>query len=374
MVKALVIDRTRCTTRSAVSLIVLVGALLLVYWHSRAFTGHAFLDARVYADALRHFSRGESPYFLPGELPFIYPPIFLIVAHWLARLLTPALGWKLYLLAHMASVLGVPFVLRRFYLRSMGNVEAFALYLLTPGLAAEVVFFAGNIASLFYFAALLAAVPGLSDNRWYWFYVVTGLASATKISFLVLLLMPLFAGTGQFVASGITAAATFAMYFAQRLWAPQLYQQFQAALTRMTFTYRNYGEAPFGMTANLLSRFHVQGFALPGIVQAIFAGTICWVLWRLRGERNARDEAWLSLIIIAIVLVNPRMEVYDETTALLPAYFLFLSNYRLWLSWILAAVSFAGFLIGHGAIGQLFILTSAFIVGGITLRGRANLA
>jgi hypothetical protein len=162
------------------------------------------------------------------------------------------------------------------------------------------------------------------------------------------------------------------VYFAQRLCAPQLYQQFQATLTRMTFTYRNYGEAPFGMTANLLSRFHVQGFALPGVVQVIFAGTICCVLWRLRDHRNVRDERWRSLIIIAIVLVNPRMFVYDETTALLPAYFLLLSNYRLCLTRILAAVSFAGFFIGHGAIGQLLVLTSAFTVGATTFWDRRN--
>jgi hypothetical protein len=344
-----------------------------IYMEGRIFALHPFWDARIYADATTNLNRGKSPYILPYDLPFIYPPVFVLIASWLGRLLTPAVGWKLYLSVHIASVLGLPFVLARFYLRGLGKIEAFCLFLLAPFLFTETVFFAGNISSLCYCAALLAAAPGLSRNRWRWFYLVTVLASATKITFLLLLLLPLLSAVGQALPSAVATLVTFGVYLSQRIWMPGLYRQFQEALSRQTFTARNYGMAPYGVTANLLERFHIMGFVIPAAVQIVFAGVILLTLLRLRSQVDPRDERWLALILIAILLINPRMFVYDVTTGLLPAYVLFIAGMRLPVTWLLAAISILGFFIGHGAMGFLFLLLSAFVVGVASLKGAGEM-
>jgi hypothetical protein len=340
----------------------------LLYLTGRAFALHPlFWDARIYADAITNFNQGKSPYILPHSLPFIYPPVFVLIGGWLARLLPPNLGWKLYLSAHIASVLGLPLVLARFYLRGLGKMEALALFLLAPFMVTEAVFFAGNISSLWYCAALLAAGPGLSANRWKWFYLVTVLASATKITFLLLLLLPLLAGAGQVLGSVITTLVTLGIYLSQKILMPDLYGQFREALSTQTFTARSYGIAPYGVTANLLERFHIMGFAIPAAVQIVFAGAILISLWRLRSRIDPRDERWLALIILALLLINPRMFVYDVTTGLLPVYFLLIAGARLPVTWLLTAISICGFFIGHGYIGFLFLLLSAFVVGMVSL-------
>jgi hypothetical protein len=180
---------------------------------------------------------------------------------------------------------------------------------------------------------------------------------------LLLLLLPLLAGAGQMLPTAIAALVTFGVYLSQRIWMPELYRQFRQALSNQTFSSRNYGFAPYGAMANLLDRFHIMGFVIPGAVQIIFAGVILFCLLRLRSQVDPRDERWLALIIIAILLINPRMFLYDMTTGVVPAYMLLIANMRLPVTWLLIAISILGFFIGHGAIGFLFLLLSAFVIG-----------
>jgi hypothetical protein len=322
-----------------------------------------------------HFRQGKSAYYLPGELPFIYPPIFVFVGSWMARALTPVLGWKIYLITSMGSVLGTPLVLAHAYLRRLGWADALTMFLLSPFALTEQVFFGANISSAFYFFALLAGAVGVAQNRWLWFYLVIVLAAAVKVTFLLLLLLPLLAGIGQITSSVVTTSMTCSIYLLQKIMIPGIYQQFRVALFNQTFTARNYGYAPFGVTANLLTRFHVVAYVIPGAIQITFALsillTMLWLRHRMRSGRvPLRDDRWLALIIIAIVLINPRMFDYDVTTGLVPAYFLLVANWRSPVALLLAAISLSGFFIGHGAIGFLFVLLSGFVVGAGSLATR----
>ena len=354
--------------RSILLLLLCVAFAPLLYQHCQAYIGRPFGDTRIYAHAIDNFNRGKSPYVLPGELPYIYPPIFIWVGSLLSRLLTPALGWTLYIAVQAAGVIAIPFIVARFYLRSLGYVEAAALFALSPFAITENALIGGNVAQPIYCAALWAAAPGLSANRWKWFYVVIVPAAAVKVTFLVLLLLPLLAGIGQMLPSAITAAITGCVYLLQKVASPQLYAQFQQTLSRQTFAARNYGFAPFGAAANLLWRFHISSFILPGAVQILFAAAILFILWRLRAQTARQDEQWLAVILAAIVLVNPRMFESDVSIGLLPAYFLLLTNWKRPSTWLLAAISFSGFFIRHGALGLLFLFVSAFIAGFLRLR------
>lgn len=344
--------------------VVLISILVApyIYLQSLQFIAPPFWDARIYADAIIRFVHGGSPYDAHNQLPFIYPPLFLIVGSWLSRLLTPAIGWKLFILANFFSVTVIPFVLARFYVKQRG-IECFILYLLTPMALTEEIFFGGNVASLCYCAALLAGARGLSRGRWILFYATVGLAATVKITFLALLLLPLMVQAGQAIASTITAATTCITYLAQQIFLPDLYQSFEGALSHQTFGARNYGIAPFGVTANLLHRFHENGFIIPGGTQVLFAGMVVLALGGIRNRIDTKDPRWLALVVIAIALINPLMFDYDITTAVIPSYFLLFSNLDRRGTWVLLTICCAGFFIGHGAIGFLFLLVSAFAVG-----------
>lgn len=354
-------------SRSLVLILLCILLAPLLHQYSMAYMVHHFGDARIYGDAITRFRAGQSPYGLTAELPFIYPPIFAIAGKWLAGLLTPAVGWRIYTAVHVTSVIAVPFILARFYLRELGYVEAFALFILAPFAVTENAVLGGNVAHPVYCAALLAAAPGLARNRWKWFYVIVVLASAVKITFLALLLLPILAGEGQVISSAITALVTGAIYLSQILWLPDLYRQFRMALTNQTFGARNYGFAPFGAAANLLERLHISGYFIPGAVEILFVAAILLVLWQLRRLRKPEGSQWLALILVSIVLVNPRMFESDVATGLVAAYFLLLSNWRSPSTWFLAAFSTSGFFIRHGALGFLFLFTSAFLAGAWSL-------
>ncbi len=341
----------------------------LLYQHGKVYIARPFWDARVYADAIIDFNHKQSPYVLPpGELPYIYPPIFIWIGSSLSRVFTPALGWKLYITVHVLSVTALPFILARFYLRDLGYAEAVALFLLAPFAITETALFGGNVAQPFYCAALLAATPGLSTNRWRWFFVVVCLAAAVKITFMTLLLLPLLAGVGQTLPSAVSTGIIAGTYVVQKICSPHLYHQFRDTLSSQTFAARNVGFAPFGVTTNLLWHFHISGIALPGAVQILSTATILFVLWRLRSQTERCDARWLALILVAIVLVNPRMFLSEVTIGLLAAYFLLISNWRLPATWALVAISFAGFFVRHGGLGYLFLFISAFVVGAWSLR------
>ena len=162
---------------------------------------------------------------------------------------------------------------------------------------------------------------------------------------LALLLLPLMVQAGQAIASTITAATTCITYLAQQIFLPDLYQSFEGALSHQTFGARNYGIAPFGVTANLLHRFHENGFIIPGGTQVLFAGMVVLALGGIRNRIDTKDPRWLALVVIAIALINPLMFDYDITTAVIPSYFLLFSNLDRRGTWVLLTICCAGFFI-----------------------------
>lgn len=351
-----------------------IAAAPFLYRRAWLFLRAPFWDAHIYASAIMQFRRLGSPYAIPHQLPFIYPPSFAMAGNQLAWILGPRLGWALFLFFHFASVIAIPFILARYYLPQLGRWQSFALYLLAPGLLNVEIFFGANIASLCYCVCFAAAIPGLARNTWTWFYIAVLAAGSIKITFLALLLLPLFAGQRQILRSGVVTAVTFCGYLSQKMFFPRLYGEFQTALTSQTFAARNYGIAPFGAVANLLHHFHRDGFLIPGAVQILFVAILLSLLWVVHSHVPARSGYWLAVLLIVISLVNPRMFDYDIGTAIVPAYFLLLSEWRNRWAWLLAAVSVTMFFVGHGAIGFLFLLVSAFALGitRLAIDGRDN--
>jgi len=360
---------TNFTERQRAVVLLLLLAILspLVLSHVRRWETKPFWDANGYAEGITGYGRdgtATSAYVVPGYTPIDYPPVFILGGHWLARILTPEVGYPLYLLTHIFCLVGLPFLLVRFYLPGMGFLEAYLLLAIAPLYLGEEVLFATNIASICYFLIFVTAIPGLRRNRWIWFYAAIILASSLKIIFLLFLLLPLLLGTAEILPSAITVAATCCIYIGQMIMVPDLYREFRKMISiNIIYSTGNYGYALYGMVANLLKRFHSMDRIIPGAAQVIFAIAIVAVLLRLRTRVRPRDPRWVALVILAFFLITPRLADYDTVTALLPAYFLLLPTWRSPLTLALLALSFAGLFVGHGAVGLLFLLISGFIVG-----------
>lgn len=341
------------------------------------FTANHLIDAKVYIAAIHNVHRGISPYLTPpGVLPFVYPPIVAFAGGWFYSLLGAA-GWPLYLCLVLVAYLSLPFLIGRYYLglRDWQLCLAMSVFFLTPfNISIASGLLSGNIATPCYAAALLAAIPGIRSGRWRTFFVVVFFIALIKVTFLLLLLLPLLSREKRWRGSVLCFGATGCAYLLQIALAPNLYRSFQQAVYRWGFAGLNYGFSPFGEAANTLHRFHRYQFLLPWAVEVVFAAAVLLslVLVRMRLASKYHGGLGLALILVSIVLLNPRMMLYDVTVGILPVYFLMLQGVRSIprLAMPLLLLSAVGFFIGHGVLGFLFLFTSAFIVGLRCLYGK----
>jgi hypothetical protein len=351
-----------------IALLLLLAALApFLCARSRQWVNAPFWDAKGYALGIDGYARDHTPvssYEIPIFTPIDYPPIFILGGDLLARILTPNVGYLLYLFLHFACLIGLPFLLAGFFLNGMTGLEALLLLAISPHFMGEEVFFATNIASICYFLIFLSAIPGLRSNRWLWFYTVIALTSSIKIIFLGFLIVPFFLGIAQLIPSIVTVVVTASIYVAQMIWVPDLYREFRRMLSsNIVYSTGNYGYAVWGMVANSLKRFQSMDRILPGIAQILFASLVMLVLFKLRGKVQPRDPRWVALVILSFFLILPRLWDYDTITALLPAYYLLLPTWRSPVTIGLIVVSVLGLFIGHGAVGLLVLLISAAGVG-----------
>jgi hypothetical protein len=339
----------------------------LIYLRTRNLANSPFWDAKGYAEGIDGYARDHTPrssYEVPDYTPIDYPPIFILGGDLLARILTPGVGYRLYLWSHFACLIGFPFLLARYYLRGMTGLEGLVLLVISPQFIGEVVFYAANIASVCYFLIFLSAIPGLKHNRWIWLYIAIVLTSSIKIIFQLFLILPLFLGTAQLIPSFGATAATVCLYAVQMITVPDLFLEFRKMLSsNVVYSTGNYGYAVFGMVANSLKRFHSIDRILPSVAQILFGSIVMLVLLKLRGRVQPRDPRWVALVVVSFFLILPRLWVYDTFSALLPAYFLLLPTWRSPLPIVLMTLSALGLFIGHGAVGLLLLLVSAFAVG-----------
>ncbi len=292
-------------------------------------------DLHVYARAVRFFRGGANPYYseMYEGLYFVYPPIVLYIASGLGSVLPGESEWALVAIVHLTCVLLAPFVLARYYLRAYWFTPAMAVLVLLAesrftGMKA---LYSANVAPSLYLVALLAAVPGTRKNRWGWFYLVVLLAGAVKITFVFMLLFPLLAGRRQWLQSIATGAGVGAMYAAQSKLVPALYAAYKWAVVQQVKVEHQYGYGVFGVVGSLDEKLHrplgIEAYAL----HAVVAGVILAMLFLLR-RRSAEvrePSLWMGLLVMTVIIVNPRMLHYDAYLALIAAYFVLAVVFRL---------------------------------------------
>jgi len=221
----------------------------------------------------------------------------------------------------------MPFVLTQYYFRrpwlSMGF--AYVIFIAEPGFSELVTLRGGNASAVFYLLALVTALPGLRRDRWGWFYLAVLLAGMVKIAFLLLLLLPIFAGKRQWLWSAACGLATMATYPLHRWLAPATYQDFVSAAYVQVVVRADLGHGILGAVANVERKLlHHRVDFLPYLVQTVFIIGIFLALLVIRRRELAKgnEGVWLALLLVAIVLCNPRIQPYDSYIGLFAAFVL----------------------------------------------------
>jgi hypothetical protein len=294
----------------------LVPILALYYKISPEGFHFDLVDARVYAVAIHDWLSGEDAYRITPQasLLYVYPPVFLYVAGWLARLLTPQVGWIVYLTLHIVATLALPWILYRFYLlESDCRLQGFySLFFAAPGFLGLLALRTGNIAVICWAAMLLAGSRGLIRNRWFVFYVVVFLCCSIKITFLPILLLPALCGRKQWPGIAVCAIAAAAGLWAQRWLTPTLYEHFQRNLKMQGSVMGDMGKGAFGILFHILHKAHHPGLLIPTAGYAIVALAVMAALVALRRRGCAGSfVSWPALVLTGILFMTPRVNYYD---------------------------------------------------------------
>ena len=324
----------RAEPRSPSTLLLLLFSTLaaLVFWLlHRGHVADLWLeDLPVYTRAIHSWLTQTNPYNADlSPLYFLYPPVFL----WMASLVSPLFphhaGAFVYAVTHMAATCALPLVLARFYFRRrwMGPIFALLLFFASPRFTGVLAFCGMNIASTLYLLALIAGIAGIRRNRWGWFYLAVIFAASIKISFLALLLLPLLAGRRQGWRSAGCAAAVIAVNLAEQAIWPSLYAGYQWSLHQGILVNQSYGYGLFGILASYHHTRNPQVGLGPYLVAALFSLGLVIAMFVLRRRLEQVGEAignpiWLALVLVTIILVNPRQMQYDVDIALFAGYLL----------------------------------------------------
>lgn len=328
---------------------------------------HLFWDSNAYADGIGRILRHQLPYDTdPSNIIFYaYTPAFAWAGACLAHLMHYPTGHALYDAIFFASTLTLQLILAPFFIRTLSRQQCVALLCLLPlTIFMSSNFWSGNMHTLFYAAALLAAITGLRRNQWLPYYAVTVIAAASQPVFLLLLLLPAFAGRRQILPTAATVIAVAAAHFVQRLATPQMYAAFQQSVAvHMTAT-RDFGEGVLGAATAWLP--HAPA-VIPLVLQLAFSAVILLTLLYLRRRVTPSDPRWWALLALAIILVNPRIMPYDSVLAIVPALFFLLTPTRSPARWPLVLATTAVCIVLHKHLGLTPLLVVGFVLGTRTL-------
>ena len=260
---------------------------------------------------------------LHGGSSLAYSPLFMIptvsVAKLLPLWLTIALfgiayfsGWLTQLWAGMQCATPD----ERRILRYVAPVLMFF-----PGLLLSDVITAGNVAYILYGLMLAAVAYGLKRGQWNWFYVAVLVAASVKVHLLTMLAIPLLCGRRQWMRATATGAIGLSLYALQsRIW-PEAFHVYMNSLKVMSNSKRDFGCAPVGILARILQSAGVP-IERPCIVfygvYAIALFLLLLGLSRLYREQRICFENWLPVMLIGVVLLNPRVQSYDIAAVSLP--------------------------------------------------------
>lgn len=335
--------RTRIGTPLAILL------FLAICWHFRS--DNILVDAHVYSRALNIRHHGGDPYLEDARLRFVYPPWFLLVPY------IGKVGWYLYLVVNVGSLLSIPYLISRYLQGTWATTTwCYLVFTLMPTLPGEESMMGGNLANILYAALLLSGLRGIRSSRWLAYYVAVFLFASVKPQMLCFLLLPLLWGAG-WIGSTLSVASVGATFGVQWALAPRLFKEFEMAVRSQLVTD---GDIGVGIPS-LFHNWHIS-VLMHFLVIAIF--TLC--MWMTRPHRN--DPAWISAILVLCVLANPRLIHYDIAVAAVPTLYVLANGFQRSpkLAGLCSVVLFLLFSLSlhKGMLGLLFSPLAVYVVSG----------
>lgn len=283
--------------------------------------GHdPYADAIEEQEAVHRLAPGvPTPY---GPFSYVYSPITLPLVKffgWLPLLAAGGIYWLLYVAGVTAQ--------SRFGLSLMTESERSVLRyfapaaIFFPGFLGSDILLSGNVAFILYGAALLAVNHALRTGSWRWFYAVVLIASCFKAPLLTLLAIPVLCARYQWGPAIGTGAAGLGLFGVQRLLWPQLFGNYLKAVELQFSFNRDFGFSPAGLFSGWLFDHHLRyspggmlfylAYAVPLIAALLYLSRRY-----LRGEFGTQQ--WLPVMLIGVLLLNPRLMEYDAAPVALP--------------------------------------------------------
>ena len=300
-------------------------------------------DLRIYGKALASLQSGHDPYsdaiaiqqqhhewvmshnMVDGDSPpysYVYSPITLPLLRAVGRVTLPLLipvYWALYAVGAIAALfVGVSLGEQkehRFLLYAAGVAPFF------PGLLANGILLSGNIAFMLYGGLLLAALFGWKKGRWWPFYAVVVAASCVKAPFLSFALLPALSARRQIIPAVATIAVGLILFAVQPVLWPSLFRHYLQAV-ELQFSYNHdFGCAPAGLFSQMLDAHHVSYAPWCYLFYAAYAvplaGGMIYFSRRFV-EGDFPITRWAPVLLVGIILLNPRIMEYDVAPIVLP--------------------------------------------------------
>lgn len=320
--------------------------LACVFWILAAITfpiwlrvSHPGWDARVYTRAMRWVAAGQDPYAegiaqeetyyarphsANDGIPFayVYSPITLPMLK-LASAVPPQLlrgeYWLLYALGALATIWVTAHAAEEDEKKWMALMAPAALFF--PGLLVHDVIQSGNLAYILYGLTLSAAWLGWKRDNWMPFYLVVVMASCFKAPYLCLLAISFFSARREAWRTTLAATAGLGLFAVQGWIWPTVFGHYLRAVELQFCWNRDFGASPAGQFGILLDTLHFHFEWASWCFYLIYALPIAALLW-IVGQRYQRGEitlgAWMPILLIGTLLLNPRHIEYDLAPATLP--------------------------------------------------------
>lgn len=278
-----------------------------------------------YIDAIRIqkliYSRGPIPPGTDTPYSYVYPPITLPILGFFSKLpivVEGLLYWPLYITAILAQLwVGLLFPKGR-EKRIFVYLTPVALFF--PGLLVNETILSGNIAHVLYAAILLAAVIGWRHNKWRWFYIAVLAASCVKAPYLSLVAIPVLSARKQWMHAGITTLASIALFVIQAFLWPSLFHNYLEAVELMFSLNHDFGCSVAGLFSQWLAAHHLPYF-IGSLFYLAYALPLAVLLFYLSRKYFARVfllKEWGPILLVGVILLNPRLIEYDVAPITLP--------------------------------------------------------
>ena len=297
-------------------------------------------DFKIYLNALHSLRLGHDPYAdgiavqrlfhlqrwlhpnSPPPYTYVYSPITLPIlraAGFVPHALSGGVYWLLYAVCALLQIWVGLRATEPEERRVFAYLAPVAMFF--PNLLVLDVVLSGNVAYILYGAVLLGAYRGWQRNRWAWFYLAVLIASCFKGPMLSLLAIPVLSARKQWLPVCLTGAAGIGLFGMQAWIWPSLFRNYLAAV-ELQFSYNSdFGFSPAGRFGHFLVSAGIPYSTPTTIFYLLYAFPMAAFLFYLSRQFHGGRlsfEQWMPVMLVGVLLLNPRVMTYDGAPIALP--------------------------------------------------------